>query len=114
MRILNVTRGTELAREARAARGLVSRTVGLLGRSSLQPGEGLVLEPCSSVHTAFMRFPIDVVYVSRDGQVVKVCPDVKPFRLSAALRGARSVLELPTGTIRSTGTLPGDRLAFDE
>ena len=60
MRIHNVTQGTELASAARTARAFWPRLVGLLGHSSLQPGEALVLEPSSSVHTFFMRFTIDV------------------------------------------------------
>jgi len=110
VRIVNQTRGTELAGEARLARNLWSRSVGLLGRSSLRRGEALVLDPCSSVHTAFMRFTIDVVYVDRAHLVVKVVPRLKPFRASSALRGSRAAIELPSGTIESSGTTPGDQL----
>ncbi len=113
MRIQNSSRGTELAGDARVARGYWSRLVGLLGRSSLRAGEALVLEPCTSIHTAFMRFSIDVVYVDRDRRVVKAVADLRPFRVSAALRSARSAIELPRGTIATTGTAPGDQLAFD-
>ena len=113
MRIRNVTRRTELASDARAARGFVPRLVGLLGRASLNDGEGLLIDPCSSVHTAFMRFSIDVVYVDGDGRVAKACADLKPFRFSGVLRGAKSVVELPTGTIDRTGTAPGDQLTFE-
>ena len=113
MRIENSSRGTELASDAEVARSYWSRLVGLLGRSSLPAGEALVLERCTSIHTAFMRFSIDVVYVDRERRVVKAVADLKPFRLSAALRGARSAIELPSGTITNTGTAPGDQLAFD-
>lgn len=113
MLIRNSTRGTQLASEAHAASGFWSRLIGLLGRSSLPAGEALVLDPCSSIHTAFMRFAIDVVYVDRSGQVVKVVPKLKPFRVSGVLRGASSVIELPSGTIASSGTAPGDQLIFE-
>ena len=113
MRIRNSTRGTQLASDARTARGFWSRLVGLLGRSSLRAGEALVLDPCNSVHTFFMRFPIDVVYVDRSRQVVKVVPDLKPFRVSGLLRSRSSVIELPSGTIANTGTAPGDQLVFE-
>lgn len=113
MRIRNVSRGTELASEARAARGLWSRSVGLLGRSSLRPGEALVLEPCSSIHTAFMRFAIDVLYVEQSGRVAKTVPSLKPFRMSGALRNARTVVELPSGLIARTNTAVGDHLVFE-
>jgi len=113
VRILNTTRSTELASDAKPARSFTQRLVGLLGRAGLGPGEALLLEPCSSVHTAFMRFAIDVVYVDRTGKVVKVVPELRPFRASGVLRGARSVIELPSGTIAATGTVPGDELTFE-
>jgi uncharacterized membrane protein (UPF0127 family) len=114
MRIRNVTRDTELASEARAARRFWPRLVGLLGRTSLRPGEGLVIEPCKSVHTAFMRFAIDVVTVDRSGKVVKLVSGLKPFRISGTLRAAHAVVELPSGTIADSGTAVGDQIAFDD
>ena len=113
MRIKNETRDSVLADRGFEARGFWPRLVGLLRRSSLEPGEALLLDPCTSVHTAFMRFAIDVVYIDRDGKVVKVSPNLKPFRASGVLRGGRSVIELPTGVIEATGTVPGDQLSFD-
>lgn len=91
----------------------MSRLVGLLGRGSLPPGEGLVIDPCSSVHTAFMRFAIDVLYVSRDGEVLKIVPNMKPFRASAMARARCYVIELPTGTAAETSTAVGDELELD-
>ncbi len=113
MRIKNETRGALLADRAFEARGFWPRLVGLLGRASLESGQALLLEPCTSVHTAFMRFPIDVVYLDREGCVIKTSPDLKPFRMSGVLRGGRSVIELPTGVIESTGTVPGDQISFE-
>lgn len=113
MHIHNVTQGTEVANAARAARSYWSRLAGLLGRGSLRPGEALLIEPCSSVHTAFMRFTIDVVYLDRAQRVVKVVSRLKPFRASAARNGAHAVLELPSGTIERTGISVGDELAFE-
>ncbi len=113
MKIRNVTRGTVLASEARAAKSYWSRLVGLLGRASLKPGEGLLIEPCSSVHTAFMRFAIDVVTVDQSGKVVKLVSDLKPFRMSGMVRGKHAVIELPSGTIIDTETAVGDQISFD-
>ena len=113
MRLRNVTRDIELASSARVARSYWSRLVGLLGRSSLQPGQALVLEPCGSVHTAFMRFTIDVLFLDRSRRVVKAVPSLKPFRLSGVLRGAHSAIELPSGVIASTATAVGDELALE-
>ena len=113
MRIRNLTRATELASSARPARSFWLRLVGLLGRSSLEPGEALVLQPCSSIHTAFMRFAIDVLYLDRSGRVVKAVPSLRPFRMSGVLRGGDAVIELPSGVIATTGTAVGDELVFE-
>ncbi len=113
MRIRNVTQGTLLASNAQPARGFVQRLVGLLGHSSLPPGQALILDPCSSVHTAFMRFPIDVLFVDRTGRVVKAVSNLKPFRVSGVLRGRCSTIELASGTIANTATSPGDQISFD-
>ena len=113
MRITNQTKGTELASDARFARSLWSRIVGLLGRPSLPAGGALVIDPCSSVHTAFMRFAIDVVYFDSSRRVIKSVAHLKPFRMSAALRGRCSVIELPSGAIAASNTAPGDQLAFE-
>jgi hypothetical protein len=85
------------------------RNKGLLGRDGLAPGEGLWIVPCESVHTFFMRFPIDLVYLDRNTTVKKVRHAVGAWRLSACL-SAHSILELPAGTIRNTQTRPGDTL----
>jgi uncharacterized membrane protein (UPF0127 family) len=86
-----------------------SRMRGLLGRRSLASGEGLLLRPASSVHTFFMRFPIDVVFLGPDGEVLKVAERVSPWRTAAA-KGAKVVVELPAGEAAGRGLQPGDRL----
>ena len=75
------------------------RLLGLMGRRRLKEGEGLLLSPCSSVQTLFMRFPIDVIFVDREAEVVKVAPAVAPFRLAFGGRGARDALEVAAGTV---------------
>jgi len=109
LKVLNVTRGTVLAERLEAAHTGPSRRKGLLGRNGLEPGEGLWIAPCESVHTFFMRFPIDLVYLDREHHIKKVRSSVGPWRLSGCLT-ARSVLELPAGTIRETQTERGDAL----
>jgi uncharacterized protein len=104
---VNVTRGTVLATRLDLAGTGESRRKGLLGRESLLPGEGLWIAPCESVHTFFMRFAIDLVYLDRKHRVKKVRDGVGPWRLSACF-SAHSVLELPVGTIRSSQTACGD------
>ena len=93
-----------------AARPL-RRMRGLLGRADLPAGEGILLRPASSVHTFFMRFPIDVVFLDRDGVVLGVEPDVAPWRL-AGRRGAKAVVELAAGESARRGIAVGDRLAL--
>ena len=112
LQAINVTRGTELASRLEVAGSGNKRSKGLLGRGSLLPGEGLWIVPCESVHTFFMRFPIDLIYIDRQHRIRKVRSSVGAWRLSACL-SAHSVLELPAGTIRDTGTERGDRLEFN-
>jgi len=86
-----------------------ARNKGLLGRQSLEQGSAMILAPCSSVHTFFMKFPIDIVFVARDGRVVKVCERRGPWRLAIGA-GAFAVVELPAGALEQSGTRVGDRL----
>jgi hypothetical protein len=90
---------------------LTRRLRGLLGLRGLPPGEGIVLRPGWSIHTAFMRFPIDVVYVDADQVVMKVVPNLKPWRASTC-RGARDVVELAAGECARRGLEPGDRVTW--
>jgi hypothetical protein len=109
--VLNVTRGTLLASRLEVADSGPKRNKGLLGRKGLAPGEGLWIVPCESVHTFFMQFPIDLVYLDRKNKVRKVRGSVPPWRLSACLT-AHSILELPAGIINDTQTECGDSLEF--
>lgn len=112
LRVTNATRGVEVAARVRRADRPWSRLVGLLGRSGLAVDEGLLLTPCSSIHTLLMRFPLDVLYLSREHEVVKAVRALRPFRFSGCLRGCHSTLELPAGAIEASGTQVGDRLAL--
>jgi len=85
------------------------RMRGLLGRRDLPVGEGLLLRPAPSIHTWFMRFPIDVLFLDADLRVLDVIPELEPWRV-AARRGARAVLELPSGEAARRGVRTGDPL----
>jgi uncharacterized protein len=87
----------------------LTRMRGLLGRTGLEKGEGLLLRPASSIHMFFMRFAIDVVFVGRGGEVVKVAANVRPWRIAAA-RGAKAAIELPAGEANRRGVVAGNRL----
>jgi uncharacterized membrane protein (UPF0127 family) len=86
-----------------------ARMRGLLGREDLAPDEGVLLRPAGSIHTFFMHFAIDVVFLDRDGRVVRIVEHVRPWRTAAA-RGARAVLELRAGESARRGLRPGDML----
>ena len=88
---------------------MLSRMKGLLGKRGLAAGEGILIEPAPSIHTWFMRFPIDVVFLARDGEVLKVASDVKPWRMRSCRR-ARAVLELAAGEAQVRGIKVGDRI----
>jgi uncharacterized membrane protein (UPF0127 family) len=88
------------------------RMKGLLGRRELPGGEGILLRPASSIHMAFMRFPIDAVFLAHDLTVLKVVRDLAPWRM-ASKRRAHSVLELPAGTCAAVGIAEGDRVVLD-
>jgi uncharacterized membrane protein (UPF0127 family) len=87
----------------------LARTRGLLGRNELPPGEGILLRPAGSIHTAFMRFPIDAVFFDRELRVIRIARNLLPWRLAAA-RGARAVLELPAGEAERRRIEVGDCL----
>ena len=86
---------------------------GLLGRSSLEYGEALLLRPAGSIHTAFMRFPIDAVFLDADMRVLRIEPNLRPWRI-AAQRGARAVVELPAGAAETMGLAVGLTLGVAE
>jgi hypothetical protein len=111
LQVINVTRKTKLASNAEVAGSGARRTKGLLGRKGLAPGEGMWIVPCEAVHTFFMRFAIDLVYLDRKNRIKKVASGVRPWRLSACL-SAHSVLELPSGTIQNSKSRPGDFVEF--
>jgi len=108
VRVVNVTRGTVLAARAGLADTPLARARGLLGRPALPAGEGLVIRPCSAVHTLGMAFPIDVVHLDAEGRVLRVAAELRPWRLGPLVRRSRAVVELPAGTAAATGTRPGD------
>lgn len=112
-RFVNQTRETVLAEDVRVAESMWDRFWGLMGRKGLPEQSGLLIRPCSSVHTAFMRFPIDVIFLDRAFKVVKVAPALRPFRISMA-GGAHSVLELNAGVAERAGVQAGDQLALFE
>jgi uncharacterized membrane protein (UPF0127 family) len=113
LRIRNLTRDRWLASEVEVADTSKKRRTGLLKRESLPQGEGLWITPCEAIHTIGMKFPIDVLFLSRTRKVVKIKERMPPGRIAVCLR-AHSVLELPAGSVAATGTAVGDQLEFEK
>ena len=104
---------TEVCESCLVADSFFLRLRGLLGRGELADGEGLLLRPSGSIHTWFMRHPIDAVFLDRDNRVVRTVPAIKPWRTASAGR-ARAVLELRAGEAARRGIVVGDRLVVGE
>jgi hypothetical protein len=111
--ITNQTRGSLIADRGELARSFVSRLRGLMGREQLEEGSGLVIYPEWSIHTFFMRFPIDVLFVDRSDRVLALVETLVPNRPYAGAPGARYVIELPAGRIAASGTQKGDLLLLE-
>ena len=112
LRVRNTTRGTLLADRAVVAGTSKERRTGLLKRTGLEAGEGMWIAPCECIHTFGMKFPIDVLFLSKKRTVVKIAAAVPRRRIAAAWL-AHSVLELPAGTIAQTQTAVGDQLVVE-
>ena len=104
--------GVLLTERCTPARTSLTRMRPLLGRRGLAEGEGLLLKPAGSIHTAFMRFPIDAVFLDGDQRVLKVAPGLQPWRTAAA-KHSRAVLELAAGEAARVGLVAGDILRLD-
>ncbi|MBX0327608.1 DUF192 domain-containing protein [Oscillochloris sp. ZM17-4] len=114
LRVTNTTRGTIIAEQCEQARSFIARGRGLMGRPDLAQDTGLLIAPCSSIHTFFMNFPIDVVFINRAGRVVGLYPAMPPGRPYAGAWGARTVIELPAGVIAATSTQMGDLIEMSD
>jgi uncharacterized protein len=106
---LRTVDGRVVCERCRLAETPLARMRGLLGRRGLESGEGLLIRPAPSIHTFFMRFPIDAVFLARDGEVLKVVDRLRPWRTVGA-RGARVVLEVAAGEADRREIHPGMRL----
>jgi len=111
-RVRNVTKGISLAERAEVADTSARRRTGLLRHDSLPPGSGLWIVPTEGVHTIGMKFAIDVLFLNRRRQIVKIRPNMGGWKLALSLR-AHSVVELPAGTAAETGTAVGDQLELE-
>ena len=113
MRIINKTNSFVVAEEATIANTPFKRMKGLLGRKELKEGQALVLDPCNSIHTFFMRFPIDILFLDKNNKIIKTISCLKPFRLTAIYFNAALAIELPSGKIQSLSIHKGDNLSLE-
>jgi uncharacterized protein len=113
LRLVNRTRGALLADRVEVAAAIAERLRGLLGRTELPRGSALAIAPCAAIHTFFMKFAIDAVFLDRSGRVVRALPGLPPWRATRFHLRAAQVVELPAGTLARTGTREGDQLVFE-
>ena len=99
-----------MASRLEVAENLFTRMKGLLGRSALVAGEGLLIRPCKGIHTFGMKFPIDAVFLDANNRVIAATKNILPNRISSFYLSAACVLELPAGTVEESATLTGDQL----
>ncbi len=104
--------GTIIGPDIKIAKGFFQRLKGLIGSDSLSYGEGLIIVPCNSVHTFFMKYPIDVVFISKEKIVIKIINSMGPYRISAIVPKSYFVMELPSGTCRAYSLQKGEKLSF--
>ena len=113
MKLINATKGDVISADLEIAERFFQKMKGLLGRKGFADGSALLIRSCSSIHMFFMRFAIDAVFVDKRMTVMKVCPDLKPWRLAGSF-GADAVVELPEGAARRHNIEKGDQLRMEE
>ena len=112
MEIINKTKNTLLAKDIVIANTPFKRMKGLLGKKEFREGQALILKPCNSVHTFFLRFAIDVIFVDKHSKVIEAISCLKPFHLTRVHWLSALAIELPAGIILSSHTQEGDLLAI--
>ncbi len=110
MRLINQTKNTILAEDVLIANNPLLRIKGLLGKKAFSAGQAIILEPCNSIHTFFMRFPIDVLFLDKNYKVIKALGNFCPNRISFIYWNSVRVIELPAGRLSLTDTQVQDQL----
>ena len=114
-KVVNVSKNNQVVVEKlQIANNPWTRFWGLMGKSQMpiKHYDGLWIEPCADIHSCFMRFEFDAVFVDKEGNVLHLVEKMKPWRISKFVRGGRAVLELDGGTIAQTNIALGDQLAI--
>jgi uncharacterized membrane protein (UPF0127 family) len=118
LKAINQTRGAVVCARLEPAGGLAGKSRGLLGRDHLDEDAGMLfeagrLEPFMWMHMFFMRFPIDIVFLDRANRVLRISHELRPWRVSPLVWGARRALELASGAARRSGIEPGDLIMIE-
>ena len=111
MKCFNLTTGKVIARDLKMVDTFFGRLRGLLATTSLKEGSGIVLKPCTQIHTFFMLFSIDVIFVDKDFNVIYVIEEMKPWRLSPLLLKSLYTIELAAGALKGS-VKAGDKISF--
>ena len=114
MLIKNQNKNATLVRQGKIANTFFTRLKGLLGSPPLTEGEGLLLKGEKSIHTLFMTFPIDVIYLNHALEIIKLTPNMRPWKLGPYVSQSAYILELPVGVINRTNSAVGDRLIIEQ
>ena len=114
LRVRNTTRDTAVANRVRVARGLIQTIFGLHLLPRLKPGEGLLLPGATTIDTAFMSYPIDLVFLDRSSRVTRLVPHMVPWRMVLSAHGGKDCLELLGGALEGSGTQVGDQLMLED
>lgn len=112
MKLYNETKNCFVSEEVLLADRMLKRLKGLLGRDGLEEGCSMLIKPCNSIHTFFMRFSIDAVFIDRNYKVLKVLRSLAPGKASPIVPGARGVIEFETRASQRLDIDEGDRLAL--
>ena len=113
-RLVNLRNGSVVAVVIERATNALARLHGLLGRKELPVGHALAIEPCTSIHTFFMKFTIDAAFLRKDGRVIRAISGLRPWRMTRVYPSAAMVIELREGALAAADVREGDTLAFED
>lgn len=114
MIVKNITKNTMLGENIEIADTFMKRFLGLMPRASLNQGEGLIINPCNSIHMFFMKFAIDVLFIDKNNKILHIEENFKPWRISKFVKGGKYVIELPVGAARNSQTDVDDIVSLND
>lgn len=112
MKVYNSSKNNLIADDVKAAQNFFTRSFGLLLRKSLSDNEGLIIKPCCSIHTFFMKFPIDVLFINKNNEIIALYENVKPYRILPIHLNSYYVIELSSGSVSEKNVEKGDLITI--